>query len=190
MTRVRGARLLAVATIVPLLGAGLSACSDDSPSPSVSPTSTAVPSGPAGSPPPVDTATPSAATTTLPPRKVGQAAPLTEGVEVSVTTVSEKDLKASGPGEVAGAGVVVRLEVRNRTGKPFDLTSLAVNATYGKGTPAPPGDAEHAPGLSGSVKAGDTAVGTYAFSVPEDEADSLKVDVTSSASANVIIFRR
>jgi hypothetical protein len=189
MTSVRGARLLAVVVSVPLL---LSACSDDAePASNAGATRSVDPSAPAGPPPPVETATPSAAATTLPPREIGQTADLAQGIVVSVVSVRERSLKASGPGEVAGPGVVVRLEVRNATAKDFDLTTLAVNATYGDdATPAPPGAAADAPGLSGTLKAGAETTGTYAFKVPADQAKSVEVDVTSSVSPNIVVFRR
>jgi hypothetical protein len=187
MTRVPVApRLGLLALSIPLF---LGACSGDDAAPAASPTPP--PSGAAAGPqPPVVTATPSLGATTLPPRQVGQAAALDEGLQVAVTKVSEKDLEASGPGEIAGAGVVVQVEVTNSTGKDFDLTALAVNATYDKDTPAPPSDAENAPGLRGTVKAGAKATGTYAFRVPKAKADSLTVDITSSTSTNIVIFRR
>ena len=190
MTRVPvAARMGLLALCVPLF---LGACSgdDDAASPTAGTTSPPPSNAAAGPAPSVETATPSAATTTLPTKKVGQAAAIDKGLEVSVTKVSEKNLAASGPGEVAGAGVVVRVEVKNSTGKDFDLTALAVNATYSGGTPASPGDAENAPGLTGALKAGKTVAGTYAFRVPKAEAKTLKVDITSSTSTNIVIFRR
>jgi hypothetical protein len=188
MTRVpAAARVGLLALCVPLF---LGACSGDDGKPSAGATTPVATNAPAGPQPPVDTATPSAASTTLPPKKVGQAAAIDKGLQVSVTKVSEKDLAASGPGEIAGAGVVVHVEVKNETGKDFDLTALAVNASYAKGTPASPTDAENSPGLSGTVKAGASKAADYAFRVPKKDAKTLKVDITSSTSTNIVIFRR
>lgn len=154
-------------------------------------TASPLPSGaPAGSPPPLETARPSVAISTLPAVAVGETAPLAEGVTVTVGGIEATEVEANGPGDVAGDGAAVAVSVANRTALPFDLGGLVVTATYGANQPASPGGAGNGTPLTGVLKAGASAAGTYVFSVPASALSSLRVQVSSDSSPNVIVFRR
>jgi hypothetical protein len=140
--------------------------------------------------PPIDTQTPSVAITTAPPVRVGTTATLSNGVKVQVSKINTVQVEASGPGDIAGDGVAVHLTVRNSSTKPFDLNGLAVTASYGKAQPASPGGASTGDLLTGSLKVGDKARGVYVFTVPKSKAGSVQVQVSSSASAAILIFKR
>ena len=96
-----------------------------------------------------------------------------------------------GPGEVSGPGVAVKVRVQNSGSGAFDLDGLAVNASYGggAGTPAAPSDSSPAKPLHGSLKAGASASGTYVFLVPASARSHVRVDVSSSSAARILVFR-
>ena len=143
----------------------------------------------AGPAPQVDTHKPTAAVRSLPPVAVGKAADLTSGIGVTIRKVSPTTIKADGPGEISGAGVSVVVEVKNSSSAAFDLSTIAVNAGYGKGIPAIRSDAAPSKDLSGSLKPGQTVSGTYLFTMPKNQFSTLKVDVSSGQAADIAVFR-
>jgi hypothetical protein len=133
---------------------------------------------------------PSVAISTLPAVEVGDEADLSQGVTVTVSRVRATEVKASGPGDIAGDGAAVSVSVDNETSSAFDLGGLVVTATYGKNKPASPGGAGNGTPLTGPLKAGASADGTYVFSVPKSSLSSLRVQVSSDSSPNVLVFKR
>jgi hypothetical protein len=202
--------------IIPILAAAgtvlvLAACSGDDGDPAADATSaapTVTASGPEGtepagtvsptgpttspSPGPPATAAPGAsvAVSPLPPAPVGDDAALSTGVAITVTGVRDVQVKATGPGEIAGNGVQVTVRVRNTASTVFNLSGLAVVASYGSGTPADPSGSAETKSLSGALRSGQTAEGTYYFLVPKAQAGSLRVEVSSSSSPNIAVFER
>ena len=192
----------------------VAACSgdDDTPAAGGSATPTAAPtttaSGPAGTPTASGTASapttpptsgpparassvPSVAVSPLPPAPIGKDAPIQSGVAIAVAGVRDVQVKASGPGEIAGNGVQVTVRVRNDSAAAFDLSGLAVVASYGDdGTPANPSGSAETKALSGKLAARQTAEGTYYFLVPKAEAGSVRVEVSSSSSPSIAVFER
>ena len=132
---------------------------------------------------------PSVAVSTLPPAPVGRDAPLARGVAVAITSVRDIQVAAVGPGEIAGHGISVEIRVRNTTSAGFDLGGLAVNASYGRGTPASP-SSSGAVLLSGTLAAGRTATGTYVFLVPAAQSPTVRVEVSSADSPSIVVFQR
>jgi hypothetical protein len=180
-----------VATVLAVLALG--ACSDDSTS-SGHPATSAAGKGTGSSatvtPAPLDTESPSVAISEAPPVKAGKAAALTEGIKVTIGPIRSIKVAANGPGEIAGDAVTVPIQVQNSSGKAFNLDGFALNATYGKKTPASPTSSGPADPLSGSLKSGSTAKGVYVFSAPHSKASNLRVEVSSSDAAKILIFRR
>jgi hypothetical protein len=80
--------------------------------------------------------------------------------------------------------------VRNRAAAAFDLSGLAVTASYGRGTPASPTTAGGARPLSGSLAAGRDAAGVYVFLVSEAQSGTLRVEVSSADSPSIAVFQR
>lgn len=202
------ARLAGPALCLVLLVAG---CSDDAPAPGATSTATGT-SGATGSAeapatgsapgttakgptkavpaPPVDTQTPSVAISTAPAVNVGTTTTLSDGVKILVSKVSVVKVKASGPGDIAGDGVAVHLTVKNSSKKPFDLNGLAVTASYGRAQPASPGGAGTGELLTGTLKVGKKARGVYVFTVPKAKAGTVEVQVSSNASALIVVYKR
>lgn len=119
---------------------------------------------------------------------MGNAAHLTSGIAVTIKKVSPTTVQAQGPGEIAGTGVAVVVEVKNSSSDPFDLGSVAVNATYGKGVPAIRSNAAPAKDLAGPLAPGRTATGTYVYTMPHNQLSTLKIDVSSGSAADIAVF--
>jgi hypothetical protein len=153
--------------------------------------SSSMPVGKSNPAPPADTAKPSVAISSAPPVKVGKPAAFTNNVRVTVSKVRSVTVKASGPGDIAGAGVSVELTVKNNSSKSFDLSGLVVTATYGSDDkPAIPGGVQNGDPMTGKLRAGRTATGEYVFNVPTSQAKSLQVQVSSNASPIILVFER
>jgi len=138
----------------------------------------------------VDTAAPSVAVRTLPPVEVGEPAQIVRNVMVTVSNIRTTTVSGSGPGEVAGEAVVFALQVRNQTTATVDVGGFAVNASYGKNLPAIPSDAAPSAPLTGLLKPGGVAMATYVFRMPASKVSTLKIEVTSNTSPNIVVFVR
>jgi hypothetical protein len=214
------ARHRALTAVVALLvtGAVMTACSggDDAPSAAVgssSPASSSAAATPTSEPaaptqsavrpsarpparttrpgvPAVETASPSVAIRTLPPANVDAAVQISRNVVVTVSNIRTATVSGSGPGEIAGEAAIFAVGVRNQTTAAVDLGGFTVTASYGKDLPASPSNAAPAAALSGSLKPGGTAAGTYVFRMPASEIDSLKIEVSSNTSPNIVVFVR
>jgi len=123
-------------------------------------------------------------------KPVGPGTPADLGGEVTVTLAGTKriDVQAHVPGETSGPAVAATLTVRNDSKDPFDLSSLAVTATYGDGTPAIASSSDPARNLTGVLRPGGSADGVYVFRAPAKESDSLVIEAQSSARRNVVHF--
>lgn len=145
-------------------------------------------SSPPTSPP--NRSVPAVAVSTAPPVPIGRTAPLTGDVRVTVGSPKAVRVTARGPGEVGGSAIAVTLSVRNTSPKPFDLGGLVVNAAYGSAaTPAPPIDTDPAAPLTGRLAPGGSATGTYVFTAPASALSRLRVEVSSDATARILVFR-
>jgi len=187
---VRSATL--VATVTGLI-IGLSACSGadapTAPAPTdVEPTPVVVTPGPP--PPPGATGAPVVGISTLPPVPVGEPAQFGDGLVANVVKVDELQLEARGPGEIAGPGVGVTVELKNESTNPIDLGGIAVNASYANGVPAGASDATPSAAVAGALPPGETRQGVYVFQVPREDAASLVVEVNYNGSPNVVLIRR
>lgn len=135
-------------------------------------------------------AAPTAGVTTLPPVPAGREAVFGDGLVASVSGYAPVSIKARGAGEISGSGVAVSLTLRNDSREPLELSGVAVTATYEGGTPAVPSAGDPAAPVSGKLRPGRTAKGTYVFAVPRAAAESLVVDVGFSGSRAVAVIRR
>ena len=192
-SRRRGALILLAGTLA------VAGCSNSS----ADPASTSAPAGAVSDPEPVITETegatalptaeddsPSVGVSLAPAVKVGRAAQILDGVEVSVGTVKEQTVKASLPGEIAGPAAVVPVTVKNTSKQPFSLDGLAVTASYGDDVPGVDTSADPAKPLAGSLAAGASASGTYVFMVPSKSIKSLHLEISSDQSPKIVQFDR
>lgn len=141
--------------------------------------------------PPSETAAPSVAVSSAPPVPVGKPATLRTGVLVTVSPPQPVQVTGHGPGELSGPGIAVTVRVQNAASGAFDLDGIAVNATYGagSGTPAAPSNSSPARPLQGSLAAGASATGSYVFLVPASARPGVRIDVSSSSAARILVFR-
>jgi hypothetical protein len=140
--------------------------------------------------PAVDTAAPSVAIRTLPPADIGAAVQITRNVVVTVSNIRTTTVSGTGPGEVAGEGVVFSVGVRNQTTASVDVGGFSVTASYGQKIPAIPSDSAPSAPLTGTLRPGAVATGTYVFRMPADQVGSLNIQVSSDSSPNIVVFVR
>jgi hypothetical protein len=187
--RIAGACVLVAAVIA-------AGCSDDGDSNASKKTTTT--SGADGSTTTVDTAGTGTTTTTNPDDQygpnpqpavgVGVASPLGSDVYATVTKIEPVQLKANGPGDTSGPGVLVSLEVRNGTDRSLDLGGLVINAHYGANVPA--SAVRTAPNndpLSGQLAARTSKTGRYAFRIPNGQTGVIVMDVHQVGQPNTVI---
>lgn len=201
---------LAPATGLLIAGAlTLSACS--SPDPAPAPASSApVPSAastPAGTPT-SPSATPSTSApappepssggeeSTEPARPVETAAPKkldessrTAGAEVSLESVRATTIKATTPGDSSGPGVLVRLSMTNTSSKTLDTSFVQVNVNNDAGDPGTFVSGSPTDPITGSLRSGRTATGTYAFLLDDATSAPVSVLVYVTSGQPVVQFR-
>lgn len=184
MTRTSIGRNAAALLLVAVAAAGCTADPGDA-GPDGAPEPIVVTAGPP--PPPGATGEPVAGITTLPPVAVGEPAPFGQGLVARVVTVEPVQVEARGPGEIAGSGVAVTLELINESDADIDLDGIAVNSFYGDGIPATDNSAPPSAPVSGSLPPGESRQGVYLFQIPGDETDSVTVEINHSGSPNVVL---
>jgi hypothetical protein len=112
-----------------------------------------------------------------------------DGVTAEVAAVRAFDGEASGPGNVAGPALAVTVRIGNGTSAPVSLGGLQVTLDTGSDqVPASPLDDPAAAPVSGLLDAGASAEGTYVFSVPADQLDTVRVTVGHEAGAPLLVF--
>ncbi|OLM14160.1 DUF4352 domain-containing protein [Pseudonocardia sp. Ae505_Ps2] len=189
-----------VAAAVAAAAAGLlSSCAADSTTPTAAP-APSVASAPSDAPAPSNASAPSDASAPSVPSPGGpppELGPTTQarldsptnlgGLEVTVTSIRPVQLVAEGPGELAGPGAAVTIRLTNRTPKPVD-GGLDVNARYAdkaasanSGPPSKP---------AGTLEPGASTDATYAFLVPADQVDQLKLSITSTNAPDIVVITR
>lgn len=203
MTR-RSRALVAVATAV-FVPIALSACSAETSEPggttgaAVSPSTSAatraeVAPVPSGTPTSGRTPTESAATasviaeSTLPPVPATAVASFGEGLRVRVVDQRTERLTATLPGEISGPGVVVELSFHNGSSAPVDLDGIRVSAFDRSGNPAPALEGPPAQAATGILGVGSDAATTVAFSMAPEAVAGMTLQITSTASSDVVVL--
>lgn len=111
--------------------------------------------------------------------------------ELSATVASMTAVQgdAQGPGEIAGPAVKFVVAITNTTGKPFNLQNTVVNAYYGAdATPAEPLLSEGG-AFPKLLKDGDSATGTFVFTIPQEQRGTVLVTVDTAVQNPVVAFR-
>ncbi|MGI3780871.1 MAG: hypothetical protein ACRYG2_08840 [Janthinobacterium lividum] len=131
---------------------------------------------------------PSKPVETAPPKKLDESTK-TAGAQVSLVSVRATNIKASGPSDGSGPGVLLRLELANTTGKRLDTSFVQVNVDNAAGNPGTlvTGRPTHA--VTGSLGAGASAQGTYAFLLADAGSDPVTVSVYVTSGQPVVTFR-
>ncbi|MFB9378907.1 hypothetical protein ACFFKU_06205 [Kineococcus gynurae] len=179
--------------VTPSAGATSSGSPGSPESPSTPDASATAAPGPAATPqdPQLGRVAPQVGTETLAPVPAGTPARTEEGFSASLTSSAPVELTASGPGEVAGPGVLLDISFTNGADFPVGLDGVRVTATLADGTPAPATDASPSAPATGLLQPGGSASGRYAFSLPTGApaGSDLLVQITTVSSAQVLQVR-
>ena len=112
------------------------------------------------------------------PARIGEPVTYSDGLDVSITKVTQSTVKAEGPGNFTGSPITtLRIQLTNGTTKAISLNQVVMTAQYG--SPARVAPATYGPGsedFSGTVKPGAKASASYTVSIPV--ADVCEVSVT------------
>ncbi|MEZ0490677.1 hypothetical protein AB2L28_00315 [Kineococcus sp. TBRC 1896] len=156
--------------------------------PEIPPTTSAGPAAPTDAPPgPEEAATADVVgTRTLPPVPVRTPARFSEGLTVTVTSVSEAQVTAVYPGEVSGPGMVVQLTFTNLSPDPVDLDGVRVTATRPDGSPATAMEGPPYSAPTGVLETGASAQATFVYSIPQGTARSTTLEITSVSSTDTV----
>ncbi|MET1007941.1 MAG: hypothetical protein ABWX96_20485 [Propionibacteriaceae bacterium] len=189
-------------------GGGSAAPGTGEPEPGVSSSTgasaTSVPSAapqsgkPTKAPPPTKLGTPSqpgtGETVSVKPVKTKEPVPLDKTGDFGTgLTVSLKDIKsvkgvAKAPGEIAGPAIKITLEATNDSKKDISLDTVTVAVSYGKDrSPAVELSDGRRP-FSGKLGGGDSENGVYVYTVPTDERDDVRVEVSYTGEAPTVAF--
>lgn len=184
------ARASAVA-IVLVIGAGVTACTDDPSSGSAGSDSSSPPAGTAA-PAPSGGRVDQTVAPSRPPKSVDadldEPAKASDDVTVQIAKVASIKAKAQGPGEVGGPAVAITIKIENDGSKAFDTSLLSVNVTDAKGLPGSGMIGPPAKWIKGSVKPGGQAQGVYVFSVPERNRNPIEVSVSVNPGMPTVVF--
>lgn len=125
---------------------------------------------------------------TLAPVALAATARYGTGVTGKIVKIVPVNAEGDGPGEISGPAVAVTVEIDNGSAKPLPLTDVVANLYGAKGSPGVPvGVATYRP-LSGTVRPGGHAVGTYAFTISTADRDPITVSISYSPTAPVALF--
>lgn len=183
---------IAAAFIVPPL---LSGTPSGSPSPSSTPTVPPRDILNPDAPRPTQTPTPAPVESDAPFAELSPVAPdetivADGGIEISLSSVQAVQGEATTAGEISGPAIRATVRVVNTGKEPLDLEYIAVNAYSGKdrapaGILTQPGGAP----FEGSIAPGESADGTYLFSIAEADRDDVTLTVDYLFGAKVAVFR-
>lgn len=124
----------------------------------------------------------------MPAQDVAAETVLDSGTAVSLGEMSAKRFPALVPGEVAGDGVVVPVTIVNNGSDLIPLDSLAVTFFYGQdNTPASPMPSA-SDEVPTSVTAGESVTISYAFRVPAESREHVRVVVDLDVSDRAAVF--
>ena len=125
---------------------------------------------------------------TAAPKKIDE--PSKTGVaEVSLASVRSTSIKAASPLDPSGPGVLLRLKLRNTTGKTLDTGFVQVAVTNAAGASGTMLNGRPTRPLAASMKAGASAEGTYAFVLADATSGQVTVQVYVTAGQPVVQFR-
>lgn len=125
----------------------------------------------------------------LPAVPLDQTAAVGDGATAEVVSIDEIQGHAVGPGNVDGPALRIVVRLDNGTAEGILLDGVSVNLAYGPDrTPASPIDDSSRRPFTGVLSPGDSAEGTYVFTVPEGQRDQLSLEVGYRAGAPVLVF--
>jgi hypothetical protein len=110
------------------------------------------------------------------------------GLTVELASIAAVQAEAKGPGEISGPGLRVTVAAANDGEDAVSLDSVVVFLSYGSDrTPATQFTSSSEP-LAGDLSPGSSRQGTYVFTVPTDQRDDVRVEVSYTGSAPTVAF--
>lgn len=110
------------------------------------------------------------------------------GLTVQLASISAVEAEAKAPGEISGPALRVTVDAANDAGEAVSLDGVVVFLSYGDDrTPASQFGSSSDP-LVGDLAPGGSRTGTYVFSVPPDQRDDVRVEVSYTGSAPTVAF--
>ena len=110
------------------------------------------------------------------------------GLTVRINEADTADVISVLPGELGGPSVILAIEFSNSSITPIDLSRTTVDLSFGDAVPGVPLTTPPSAPVAGSLAPASSALGTYVFSVPEDQLESIVVTVKYSADAPTAVF--
>jgi hypothetical protein len=110
------------------------------------------------------------------------------GLTVQLASISAVEAEAKAPGEISGPALRVTVDAANDAGEAVSLDGVVVFLSYGDDrTPASQFGSSSDP-LVGDLAPGGSRTGTYVFSVPPDQRDDVRVEISYTGSAPTVAF--
>ncbi|WP_460810102.1 DUF3712 domain-containing protein [Microlunatus endophyticus] len=110
------------------------------------------------------------------------------GVKVNVTTVRAVTAKPVGPGEVGGPALALTVRIKNGSTSSLDLSTVTINLDGSKGSPGILATGSPYAPLDGSLAAGDSAKGTYVFTIAKADRKPITIQVQYGNGQTVLQF--
>ncbi len=110
------------------------------------------------------------------------------GLSLRLTKIDSVNGKATVPGEIAGPAIKVTLQARNSSSKAIGLNRVIVFVSYGKDRTPASELSEGAKPFRGNVAPGQRLDGVYLFSVPKDQRDNVRIEVSYSGQEPTVAF--
>lgn len=124
-----------------------------------------------------------------PPVDISATTAVTEGITAKVEKLEAVQGEAKGIGEIAGPAIRFTVTVTNGTAEAVPLANAIVNVSAGADdAPASQLSGPNTVAFPESVAAGGSASGTFVFSVPVEQRDSVKIYLNYSVAAPVAAF--
>jgi hypothetical protein len=122
------------------------------------------------------------------PVSIDEATSFGNGVAIRVASLEAVDATAQGPGEVSGPGVLVAVEITNGSSETINLDTVTVDLARDDGASASQLTLLDKPAFAGDLAAGESAVGSYVFTIDEAERSSVTLRVKYSAELPTVVF--
>lgn len=110
-----------------------------------------------------------------------------EGITVRITGLEAIAVEAKIPGEVAGPGLAVRVELTNDTDEQIDVNSLVVNLFDATGAPGNPITSASQVEL-GVLAPGEQLTGAYQFAIAADQRSPVTIEVSLPGRPQLLVF--
>jgi hypothetical protein len=125
---------------------------------------------------------------TLAPLPLRKPAIVGSGVTEHILSINTIHATAHGPGEISGPALRIVIEVANDSNKPINLDTALMTVSDADGTPGVEMTLNGTVPLRGNLAVGESARGTFVFTLPPTHRDPVTVNFSYSSVAAVTLF--